>query len=269
VRRASLVLLLLAAVAHADDEPHPVDVQIDAHLPAPQLLAAQLAGQQQSIATARSLVAKKLSDADEARVRRIRAAYHVLHAQLSPDATTDERMANARRRAAARLLLARDASERGILAEELGHLDADATRAKGDAAALATATLPTAIVRPVRGKIARSFGTLQHERSKATLSRHGIDIEVEDHDAVASPADGTVTYAGPIRGLDRGVIIDHGTFISVLAKLGDALPVAGAELHAGDRIGRAARHRVYLEIRVKVGPGGMPIDPEPLLAKSK
>lgn len=266
MRRASVLVLLIAAAAHADDEPHPASVQIDAHLPAPQLLAAQLAGQEASIASARDIVKKKLGDADGARDRRVRAAYHVLHAQLSPDATTEERMANARRRAAARLLLARDASERGILADELGHLDADATRAKADTAALAKAELPTQIQRPVRGKVARSFGTLEHERSKATLSRHGIDIEVEDHAVVTAPADGTITYAGPIRGLDRGVIIDHGSYLSVLAKLSDQnLPVVGAEVHAGDRLGRAARHRVYLEVRVKVGPGGMPIDPEPLL----
>jgi hypothetical protein len=68
-----------------------------------------------------------------------------------------------------------------------------------------------------------------------------------------------------MRGLDRGVIIDHGTFVTVVAKLADIAPPAGAPIGAGDRIGRAARHRVYLEVRVKLGPGGLPIDPEPLL----
>jgi septal ring factor EnvC (AmiA/AmiB activator) len=106
-----------------------------------------------------------------------------------------------------------------------------------------------------------------HERSKATLSRRGIDLEVDDHRPVTAPAAGTVRYAGPIRGLDQGVIIDHGTFVTVLAKLSDvALPI-GTRLAAGDRIGRAARHRVYLEVRIKLGPGGMPLDPEPLLTK--
>jgi len=78
-----------------------------------------------------------------------------------------------------------------------------------------------------------------------------------------------VRYAGPIRGLDQGVILDHGGYLTVIGKLGElALPV-GAPIAAGDRIGRAARHRVYLEVRVKLGPGGLPIDPEPLLEPSR
>jgi len=75
-----------------------------------------------------------------------------------------------------------------------------------------------------------------------------------------------VRYAGPIRGLDQGVIIDCGDFIAVIGKLGEVAAPVGAPIAAGDRLGRAARHRVYLEIRVKLGPGGLPIDPEPLLA---
>jgi len=77
-----------------------------------------------------------------------------------------------------------------------------------------------------------------------------------------------VRYAGPIRGLDHGVILDHGDYVTVLGKLGDlALPV-GMHLARGTRIGRAARHRVYFEVRVKLGPGGLPIDPEPLLLRA-
>ena len=317
MRRASLLLLLFAALAHADEEPHaaapaalpgaagraaegrrgPIDGRglypagsaaegrrgpIDGRglYPAGSAaegrrgsidprdgLAQQLAEQAATIASAQAIVATKLSAADALRGKRVRAAYRVLHTQLAADATPEERMATARRRAAARLLLHRDAGERGILAEELGHLTSAADRARADAARLAAVVLPTEIVRPVRGKIARKFGTLEHERSKAMLSRHGVDIEVEDHANVVAPADGIVTYAGPIRGLDRGAIIDHGTFLSVIAKLGDLAVPVGAPVVAGDRLGRAARHRVYLEIRVKLGPGGLPIDPEPLLAR--
>ena len=62
------------------------------------------------------------------------------------------------------------------------------------------------------------------------------------------------------------MILDHGAYVTVVGKLAEvALPV-GAPIAAGDRIGRAARHRVYLEVRVKLGPGGLPIDPEPLFA---
>jgi len=255
----------------ADDEPHATapPVASGAKVDTRDALAQQLAEEQATIASAQAIVTTKLSAADALRVRRVRTAYRVLHAPLAPEAAPEERMATARRRAAARLLLGRDAAERGILAEELGHLKAAAERAHGDAQQLAAVALPAELVRPVHGKIARRFGALEHERSKAMLSRHGVDLEVEDRATVVAPADGVVTYAGPIRGLDRGAIIDHGTFLTVLAKLGDLAVPVGAPVKAGDRLGSAARHRVYFELRVKVGPGGLPIDPEPLLTKTR
>jgi septal ring factor EnvC (AmiA/AmiB activator) len=149
--------------------------------------------------------------------------------------------------------------------DERTRLRAAHDRVAGDAGHLAALALPTELARPAPGKIARHFGALEHERSHATLSRRGIDIEVEDRTPVTAPASGTVRYAGPIRGLDHGAIIDCGDYFAVVAKLGElALPV-GAPIAVGDRLGRAARHRVYLEVRVKLGPGGLPIDPEPLL----
>ncbi|HEY0988959.1 MAG TPA: M23 family metallopeptidase, partial [Kofleriaceae bacterium] len=159
--------------------------------------------------------------------------------------------------------------ERAAFADEVARLRAARDRVAGEALQLSSLALPGELVRPARGKIARSFGTLEHERSKATLSRRGIDIEVEDASPVVAPAAGTVRYAGAIRGLDQGIIIDCGTYVTVVAKLGDVTLPVGAPITAGDRIGRAARHRVYLEVRVKLGPGGLPIDPEPLLAMTR
>ena len=111
--------------------------------------------------------------------------------------------------------------------------------------------------------------TLAHERSKAILSRRGIDFEVDDRAPVVASAKGIVKYAGDIRGLDRGVIVDHGDYFTVVGKLGEITVPIGATVEAGDRIGRAAKHRVYLEVRVRVGGSGMLVDPEPLLATKK
>jgi septal ring factor EnvC (AmiA/AmiB activator) len=271
VRRASLLLLALVATAHADDDPHAAwqPATPSAKLAPRDNLALQLSAQETAIANAHAIVADKLRGADKAKLARVRAAYRVLHAQVAPDASPDERMNAARRRVAARLLLERDTGERGLLADELGYLDRAASRVHADAGKLPTVALPESILRPARGKIARQFGTLEHEKSHATLSRRGVDIEVEDHVAVVAPADGVVKYAGPIRGLDQGVILDHGTFLTVVAKLGDLTVPVGAPVTAGDRLGRAARHRVYLEVRVKLGPGGLPVDPEPLFAKPR
>jgi murein hydrolase activator len=127
--------------------------------------------------------------------------------------------------------------------------------------------LPAELARPARGKIARRFGLLEHERSRAKLARRGLDLEVEPNTSAHAAADGVIRYAGPIRGLDHGVIIDHGDYLTVVAKLGEVAIPAGTPVARGDRVGHAARRRVYFEVRTKVGPGGLPIDPEPLLAR--
>jgi len=225
-------------------------------------LARQLADEATVTERALAAVTDKLADARRTRLRRLGAAVRLLHA-----VSGDDPMAVARRRAAARLLLERDGGEAALLAQEAAQLGAAHDRIAGEAAQLPQIALPGELLRPAPGKIVRHFGTLVHERSKATLSRRGIDLEVDDHCPVTAPAAGTVRYAGPIRGLDHGVILDHGAYLTVLAKLGEvALPI-GAPIAAGDRLGRAARHRVYFEVRLKLGPGGLPIDPEPLLGK--
>ncbi|HEY0192399.1 MAG TPA: M23 family metallopeptidase, partial [Kofleriaceae bacterium] len=214
---------------------------------------------------ARAQVADKLAAADRTRAHRLGAAYRLLDAAPGDD----DALAVARRRAAARLLLDRDLAERGLLAAEDAQLRAARDRIAGEAGQVAATARPADLRRPAPGAIVRHYGTVVHDRSKATLSRRGIELEVDDHAAVVAPAAGTVRYAGPIRGLDQGVILDHGGYLTVIGRLGDlALPV-GAAIAAGDRLGRAARHRVYLEVRIKLGPGGYPIDPEPLLAKPR
>jgi septal ring factor EnvC (AmiA/AmiB activator) len=178
-------------------------------------------------------------------------------------------MTAARLRAAARLLLDRDGSERAELSDEMTRLRAAGARIAGEAARLPSIAPPTELGWPARGTIARHFGTLPHDRSRATLSRRGIDIEVDEGSTVVAPAAGTVRYAGPIRGLDQGVILDAGSYVLVLAKLAEVSLPVGAPIARADRIGRAARHRVYLEVRIKLGPGGLPIDPEPLIGKPR
>lgn len=247
--RASLVLIALTSVASAEDP----------------RLSAQLAEELAVITKTIGTVTAKLADADTVRVKRLRAAYRVLRSPLRSTASSDDRMAAARRRAGARLLVDRDAAERTLLADEASRLRGAHERTVVATSKLPTITLPTSIAAPVRGTIARRFGTLEHERSKATLSRRGIDLEVEAHASVSAPADGTVRYAGPIRGLDDGVIIEHGDYVTVIAKLDTVSIPVGTRVVRGDRIGHAARHRVYLEVRVRIGAGGIPIDPEPLL----
>ena len=268
MRRASLVLLLaLASTAHADEEPaaHREGGVVSSSADPRTQLSDQLAAEAQTLVKTLATVDGKLTAADETRLHRVRAALRILHAPLAPDASLADRFAAARRRAAARLLLARDTNERALLADEATHLRAAEARTTDDAEKLPAITLPEQLGRPAKGTIARHFGTYEHERAKVLLTRRGLDFEVDDHAAALAPADGIVRYAGPIRGLDHGVVLDHGDYFTVVAKLGDlAIPV-GTHVARGDHLGRAQRHRVYLEVRVKIGPGGIPIDPEPLL----
>lgn len=254
VLAAAFTLIALVATAQADRRRPAVKD------PRPALVA-QLAAESEAIARALATVTGKLADADAIRARRLAAAYRLIR-DARP---TSGDLTAIRRRAAARLLVQRDHAERTLLADEVRHLEAAAARVAGETAKLPAIAMPRSIGRPARGAIVRTFGTLLHDRSKATLSRRGIDFDVEPQSAALAPGDGVVRYAGPIRGLDEGVVIDHGDHFTVVAKLADlAIPV-GAKVVRGDRIGRAARQRVYLEVRVKLSPGGLPIDPEPLL----
>lgn len=263
--RASLALVLVlgASAAHADEHPRaqPTPERV---LPADARagISQQLADERATIERARATVGDKLATLDQVRARRLAAAYRVLHAPPGPDAP-----AAARRRAAARLLVARDLGERRLLADEAAQLRAADARHAAEHARIATIELPAELARPAQGTIARRFGVLAHERSRAKLSRRGIDLEVAARAPVVAAADGVVRYAGPIRGLDNGVIVDHGGCLTVVAKLGSLAVPVGAPVKRGDRIGAAARHRVYVEVRVKIGAGGLPIDPEPLLAR--
>ena len=263
MRRASAILIALALAApafakHRHPKPEARGPTPEAHDPRPDL-SSQLAAESDTLAKTLATVSDKLAAADRTRLARLRAATRML---ASPE--TDP-MAAARRRVAARYLLDRDASERALLADEAARLRASEQRTTAAAAELANVAPPAELLRPADGKIARHFGTFEHDRSKAVLSRRGIDIEVDEHAPVVAPADGVVRYTGPIRGLDHGAILDHGTYWTVIAKLAElSLPV-GTRVARGDRLGRAAHHRVYVELRLKVGPGGLPIDPEPLL----
>lgn len=254
-------LALLPGSARSEDEPRDQPIAAPLKGDARARLVQQVSDERATLDRTAATVVEKLAVLDTERARRLAAAYRVLRAPTGRDP-----LAAARRRAAARWVVASDLGERQLLADELAELRAATTQVAAAAAQAPILELPTRLAPVVRGSIARRFGTLVHERSKATLARRGLDFDVEPRAPVSAPAAGTVRFAGPIRGLDNGLVIDHGTYYSVLGKLGELAVPAGATVAAGDRLGRAQRHRVYLEIRVKLGPGGLPIDPEPLLA---
>jgi septal ring factor EnvC (AmiA/AmiB activator) len=226
-------------------------------------IAQQLADEAATIDRTLATVIEKLATADLERSRRLAGAYRALRTPANDPASS------ARRRAAVRMLVSRDLFERQLLADELAQLEAAKLRVGSDRKRVAELALPIELERPAKGTIARRFGMFDHDRSRTKLSRRGIDIEVEPTSLVVAPADGVVRYAGPIRGLDNGIVIDHGNVFTVTAKLGELSVPMGVPVKRGDRIGRAARHRVYVEVRAKIGAGGLPIDPEPLFDRKR
>jgi murein DD-endopeptidase MepM/ murein hydrolase activator NlpD len=273
VRAASAALIaalgLVAARARAEDgaaaEVAPAAVAAD---DVRGYLRAELAAQAAVAAKTIAIDVDKRDARAAARAGRARAAYKLLRggaAQLMVEPA--ERMATARRRAAARHILADDRAEIAILSDELLRVLAGSIEVGAARAAAETAPVPAApLAWPAKGEIVRHFGAFVHDESKATLSRHGLDLEVDEHATARAMADGVVRYAGPIRGLDQGVVIDHGAVWTVIAKLGAPIVKVGQRVATGDALGPAARHRLYLELRVPVGRGGLPIDPEPHLA---
>jgi septal ring factor EnvC (AmiA/AmiB activator) len=277
-RGGGLALVIAAAALARADEAAPASSLVDdaadtgdgpasAPLAAPARapLAVQLDAQRRAARRAHEQVASKLAERVDIRAGRVRAAYKLLRDAGAPLAIAPEhRLAVARRQATARWLLARDRDEVEQLADEASRLAGAVDTIDRQRAAL-DAVPPIRLARPVPGPIARSFGTLAHAASRATLTRRGLDFDAAHDEPVRAPADGVVRYAGPIRGLDRGVILDHGGLWTVVGKLGPLAVARGGTVKRGATLGTPARRRVYLEVRLPVGPGGLPIDPAPLL----
>ena len=52
---------------------------------------------------------------------------------------------------------------------------------------------------------------------------------------------------------------------AVIGRLGAVAVTRGDRVHGGQPVGAAAGDRVYLEVRLPIGAGGLPVDPAPLL----
>lgn len=201
---------------------------------------------------------------------RVRAAYKLLR---SGDAAMwvdrDSRAHVARRRAAARRVLARDQAELRILRQELDSVTEERARLERDRrqAMAGHAPAPASLRLPVvHGRVIEPFGSYRHDSSRARLRRRGIALSSKPGRNVRAMADGVVRYAGPVRGLGAAVIVDHGEFWSILGHLHPGQITRGSAVTRGDILGEAAGERVYLEIRLETGTGGFPVDPEPLIA---
>jgi septal ring factor EnvC (AmiA/AmiB activator) len=215
------------------------------------------------------LVDKNTARAAELRAR-VRTLYKLSRAGWAPlwiDA--GERSDLLRRRGAARRILVRDLTELEILREELAVVLAARSRLEGARATAASAATPErgSLTRPVPGAVASKFGRFKGSRSRAKLTNRGIKLATPAGRPVRATHAGTIEYAGPLRGLGEVVLIARDDGVrSVIGLVAELAVRTGDTVEAGDQVGVAAGRLVYLEVRIDVGPGGLPIDPAPLLA---
>jgi murein DD-endopeptidase MepM/ murein hydrolase activator NlpD len=175
----------------------------------------------------------------------------------------------ARQSALARVLR-RDLRELAILGAERDAAVAARDRVRGEIGAPEPASpAPRSLVRPVRrARVRAGFGLRRHGGSGREISARGLELAVRAGDPVMAVAAGSVRWAGRLgAGQQTAVLLDHPDFVSVLVGLAAVRVTSGQAVAAGEVLGEAAGDALHLEIRLRTGPFGHPVDPAPLLAR--
>ena len=164
--------------------------------------------------------------------------------------------AEARQRAALTAIEAAafDASRRGIaVREELAELgDETERRAKATAEARALASYPVPPIDARKGGIVANPPPFAYRLPASATATSGLGSVSEDGirargltlatrrgNGIVAPASGRIGFAGPLRGRDGVVVIDHGDgWLSLLTGVSTTLNV-GDRIEAGQRLGTA------------------------------
>lgn len=173
------------------------------------------------------------------------------------------------RRAAMGRLLRRDLGELAILRAERDAAVAARDRARAEIAEEPPAAPARGSLVPPLGqaRLLARFGVARHRESGAALSGRGVTLAARPGDRVVAVAAGRVRYAGPLAGAGQAVLIDHDGFLSVLVGLRAVTVAPGRAVAAGEPLGEAAGDALHLEIRLRTGAFGHPVDPAPLLGR--
>ena len=235
----------------------------------PQQALAWLDDQLRAIDKARDLIAAKQEVRRDEHGLRVRATYKAIRMGAAPlwlDA--DKRAVLVAQRSAARRLLRRDFEEMALLQEEMDVASTAREQlvAERQRATELVAPAPRSLRSPVAwSEVIEPFGLYRDKISGARLSRRGVWLSARPGRNVRAIESGKVLYVGPARGLGQTVIIDHGDYTSISGALTKIKAVRGQQVSSRDILGESEGDRVYLEIRLDVGPGGFPVDPEPIL----
>ena len=122
---------------------------------------------------------------------------------------------------------------------------------------------------PAPGVIEVGFGRVVNPRFNTVTVQKGVDIRAPAGTPVKAVAEGTVAYAGWLRGYGNLLILDHGGgYHSLVAHLSSVTPGVGERVAAGDPVGEVGETGslkgayLYFEIRRS----GQALDPAPWLA---
>jgi septal ring factor EnvC (AmiA/AmiB activator) len=156
---------------------------------------------------------------------------------------------------------------------ELEQADAELTRMVQDLKELPAThgfgALRGKLPRPVRGTVEVGFGKVVNPRFNTVTVQKGLDIRAPAGTPVRAVADGTVVYAGALRGYGNLLILDHGDgFHTLMAHLATISPALGAPVAAGDVVGEVgdtgSLKGAYLYFEVRRA--GQAVDPALWLA---
>lgn len=125
----------------------------------------------------------------------------------------------------------------------------------GGAAAVAT-TAPSQFQLPVNGRTIAGFGA----PGEGGVSNSGISLAPRPGAQVIAPAAGRVVFAGPYRGYDRIVIIEHGGgWTSLVTGLARSDVEVGDKLVGGGPLGVAGSDRPVVSLELRRD--GVPVNP--------
>ncbi|WP_426754217.1 murein hydrolase activator EnvC family protein [Myxococcus sp. Y35] len=151
---------------------------------------------------------------------------------------------------------------------ELEQADAELTRVVQDLKELPATSgfgaLRGKLPRPVEGVVEVGFGKVVNPRFNTVTVQKGLDIRAKAGTPVRAVAEGTVAYAGSLRGYGNLLILDHGDgYHTLMAHLSSILPELGAMVFPGDVVGEVgdtgSLKGAYLYFEVRKG--GQAVDP--------
>ncbi|MBJ6759318.1 peptidoglycan DD-metalloendopeptidase family protein [Myxococcaceae bacterium JPH2] len=156
---------------------------------------------------------------------------------------------------------------------ELEGADADLTRMLKDLheapATSGFGALKGKLPRPASGVIEVGFGKVVNPRFNTVTVQKGVDLRAPSGSPVRAVAEGTVVFAGWLRGYGNLLILDHGDdFHTLMAHLSTITPVVGAHVAAGESVGEVgdtgSLKGAYLYFEVRKA--GQAVDPALWLA---